>query len=102
LEDEADFPSPKQGSLVVVKIGDIDPVEQDLARGRWFDPSDDAHKRALARTAGPHECDEFPRFDLEVNAFENINGQISGSKLFGQISDFDDRHQGQAWVAGQG
>jgi hypothetical protein len=93
LKDKANLSAPEQSPLIVIQVAYVDAIEQNLTRCRRLDSPDDAHQGAFARPTRTHQGDKLACIDLQVNPFENIDRQVSGSELFRQVSDLDDRHQ---------
>ena len=96
LEDHPDAALPRR------QAADVDTIDQHLPALLAHEAGDDAQQRALARTRGPEQREEFARRHVQAQAFEHI-----GTALVGQADVAADEADGAhalaatrlAWVA---
>jgi hypothetical protein len=70
LEDVSDQPAPQPGLVVDGQPGQVGPVHQDLAAGRFLQAPGDGEQRALAGAARSHDRDQLPRPHRQAHLLE--------------------------------
>ena len=70
LEDEADLLVADRGERAIAIAGDRRPVDLHRAPGRRVEQPDQVEQRALAAAGRPHDRDELPFADVEVDVGE--------------------------------
>ena len=72
LEDHLDA-APQRDQLPAAELGDIDPVIEDLAGGRLFEPQDAAAHRCLAAAAFADQPQGLAAADREIDAVDRLH-----------------------------
>lgn len=78
LEDESDFVTAQLGTLGVGHRGEIVAVDKNAAARSLCQTADDVKERRFAATRWPHDSDGFPGEDVEIDATERGNLDLSG------------------------
>src|SRR5438309_3178215 len=73
LEDETDLSVANGGELVVVEPRDFGAVEEVTTASRHVEAADAVRERRLTRAARPHDGDELPFFDDEIDASQRMD-----------------------------
>jgi len=73
LEHEPQLVEPDIGHLVGGALGDILPVDQELAAGRLIEAPDDVHQRRFAGSGRSHDGDVLALLHREVHILKNRN-----------------------------
>ena len=73
LEDEADVAPAELRQLRIAELGDVRPVDGDLALGGLVQAGEDVHERGLAGLGGAHDARELLALDVEVDAAQGAD-----------------------------
>ena len=92
LEDEAELVVAHQGALVVGQRRHILTVEPVFARRRAVQAAQDVHQRALARSGGPHQRDQFPAGDRHRDPLEHGDIHVPQLVRFVDVAQLDEFH----------
>ena len=100
LEDEADLLAAQARQRVFVERGDVDAVDQDLARRRRVEPGDEPEQRGLAAARRPDDRQALAVGHVEGQRMQD--GQRRAAALNGLADAAQRNHEGRvaAWSTG--
>ena len=88
LEDQANLVAANLGQALVVLLGDVLAVKQDLAGGGTVHAADDVHQRGLAGAGGAHDGHPLPVVHLHAHIVQRVKATVD----FGYIFQFKQAH----------
>ncbi len=91
MEDEADAAAPDSRQLVGIETRDLLALEEIRTRRRRIEAPQDMHEGRFPGAGRPHDRDITARFQLEVDAFEGLNGRRPLAVGFCDLDRADDR-----------
>ena len=75
--------------LLAGEVGDIAPVDEDLARRGALEQVDAAHERRLACAGKTDDAEDLTGFHRERDILHRVDGVFAGSEVLGNVSEFD-------------
>jgi len=90
LEDKTDLGPADLGPLAVRAAGQIPVLDQDVAGCRTEQAAHDVQQGGFATTRRPHDGDEFPASDLQIDSAQCRYVHLADAVNFGQFADSDD------------
>jgi hypothetical protein len=91
LKDEPDIAPPEQALFRVFHRGQLPALHAKGPRRRGIQPADQVEEGALAGAGWPHDGEELPLLDIQVNACEDFHLHLSENECLGEASRLDDR-----------
>src|SRR5262249_9726434 len=73
LKNESHMASAPFGELLFVKLRYVLSINNDAARIRLVDTGDQVEQCRLTGPGGPHQCEEFPTPDFQIDIIKNRN-----------------------------
>ena len=104
LEDESDPAPPDERQGVVTEGREVDPFEEDAARGGTRDAAEEVEEGALSGSRRAGDGDELPSLHGQVDAADGRDARLGagGAEGLFELFDTEDRHGARPEGAGSG
>jgi len=92
LEYKTDLLIPNDCELIIFQVGNKQRIEIIFTRSGRVEAADHVHQGRLARTARTHDGNHLTRKNLQVNAAQCWNHDLTKAIILGEITNIDHGH----------